>query len=797
MKTIRVVILSVFGLLLLLVTAGFILVSVIRGSGLPVYSGELILKGLESEVTVCRDERGMPHIYASGEQDLYFATGYIMAQERLWQMDLIRRATTGRLSEIFGKDYVQTDLFLRSLDMTAKSKMILDSEDPQILVYLKSFSEGVNAYISDSSNKLSPEFRILGYRPDPWELENTVNIIGYMGWDLASSNLSADIFIYRLIQKFGVAKAGDLIPDWEAGNEYVYKGFGIDEKKLNEAQSFISSMDKLKPLGISSFTGSNNWAVSGGKTVTGMPVLSNDMHLGLNSPGIWYQIHQVIPGKLNVTGVAIPGEPFVVAGHNEKIAWGMTNVMVDDVDLFSERINPDNKDQYQFEGTFRDMKVRKEVINIRGGEPDTLFIKSTHRGPVISGLNGISDAVLTMRWSGNDTSNEIKAVYLLNRASDWSEFRSAISYFSSISQNFAYADVDGNIGINMGGGIPLRKGNGSLIRGGETDEFDWKGYVPFDQLPSVYNPEKGYVSSANNKSVGKDYPFYISFRYCAPYRINRIRQMLEEKQVFGMEDFKRMITDQHSNYAAILMPHILRLSGRESEMNSLEANSLDTLKAWNFDMNKYWVAPSVFEIFTIRLAENLLGDELGDLNKQLPGSLKEYYIYRVLVTGPDEWVDDVNTNETENFDDIVFRSFRESVKVLSEKYSKDINKWKWGNIHTISLTHPMGSVKLFDRLFKLNSDKVGIGGNDNTVCPYSYEDGFVVTSGASERYIYNTADWDESFAVIPTGESGVLSSEFYLSQTKTYLDGKFYRDAYSDEAVKAATKYTLKLKAGN
>lgn len=796
MKALRIILFSLLSLVIVAVIAGAILITGIKRGALPQYKGELKLNGLTAPVTVYRDERGMPHIYAVNERDLYFAVGYIMSQERLWQMDLIRRATSGRLSEIFGPDYVQTDLFLRSLGIPEKSGMVISNADPAVLESIGSFTDGVNAYIDNAGKKLPPEFRILGYKPDQWKREDVANIIGYLGWDLAGGNLSTDIFNYRLIKKMGIEKAGELIPDWKADSTSVFPDFRLPDDKLKEALAFISSMDKLKSLGVASFSGSNNWAVSGKKTETGKPVLSNDMHLALSAPGIWFQMHQVIPGKLNVTGVAVPGEPLIVAGHNEKIAWGMTNLMVDDVDLFSEKINPDNSDQYFYDGEWKNMRVRNEIIKIKGGKSDTATIKFTHRGAVISDFRDIKDAVLSMRWSGYDNSDELKAVFMINRAANWEDFRSALNGFKSISQNFAYADVDGNIGLNTGGGVPVRKGYGSIIRTGDTSEYDWKGYVPFDQLPSSFNPEKGYVSSANNKTVSSDYPYYISFRFYVPYRISRIRNMLEEKEILGIDDFKRMITDQHSDYARLLTPFVIKLKERLNEMDPTESAAFSSLEVWDFNMDKDKAAPAIFEFLSKSLANNLLGDELEELFVQLPGSIKDYYIYRILETGADRWVDDINTPSNETLDEIILKSFKDGVKTLSETYGTDVNKWTWGSIHRISLDHPLATVKIIDRIFKLSSGKVGVGGSNHTVCPYTYKEGFIVTDGASERHIFNTANWDESYTVIPTGASGIPSSEFYLSQTNTYLNGGFYKDAFSDGAVKAAAKYTLKLIPG-
>ncbi|MBN1107825.1 MAG: penicillin acylase family protein [Bacteroidales bacterium] len=791
MKLFRVVMISLLTVIVIGLCAAFILVSGIKRGAVPVYEGEIVISSLNGEVTVYRDERGMPHIYASDEEDLYRATGFVMAQERLWQMDLIRRVTTGRLSEIFGKDYVQTDLFLRTLEMTAKSKMVLSGGSPEMLSAIQAYCDGVNTYIDASGKKLPPEFRILSYRPEPWKPEDVANIIGYMGWDLASGNLSSDISYHRLMSRLGPEKANLLIPDWKAVDSYVFPGFTLEEEHLKEAEEFISQIDKVDALGIVTFSGSNNWAVAGKRTETGKPVLCNDMHLGLGSPGIWMQMHQVVKGKLNVTGVVVPGQPLIVAGHNERIAWGMTNLMVDDIDLFAEKINPGNENQYYFNGEWRDLLVRKETIKIKGEKAETHELKFTHRGPIVSGFREVNDVVLSMRWSGYDQSDELRAVYLLNRAENIEDFRSAITTFRSISQNFVYADVEGNIGLNTGGGIPVRKGTGTMIRNGETDEFDWKYYVPFEQLPSEYNPERGYVASANNKTVPDDYPWYISAGFLLPYRIDRIREMLDEKEVFTIDDFKRMITDQHSSYARLLTPFILKLKDRKDELNRTESEALGALGEWDYDMDAGLQAPTVFEYFRRSFIKLLLGDELDDLAEGFYGVTGDYYIYRILKTGPDEWVDNIETPDKETLDDIVLAAFRDCVAKLTAEHGNDISDWEWGRVHSLVLSHPLGSIKLIDFLFGFNSDSYPVGGSNHTVCPYSFSTGFNSDNGASERHIFNTADWDESFTVIPTGASGVPGGEFYLSQTEKYVSNEFYRDPFSDEAVKKAARYTL------
>ena len=387
MKTLKVILLSILSLLIILIIAGFLIVNSISNGAKPKYEGELDLHELQNEVKVIRDERGMPHVYAENEHDLYMAVGFIMAQERLWQMDLIRRATMGTLSEIFGEEYVQTDLFLRSLRMTEKSDLVLENTSNEILNCINAFVAGVNYYI-ENTDKLPPEFRILGYKPDPWTAQNSANIIGYMGWDLAGGNLSGDVFIYKLINEIGRDATEKLIPYYDWTGDPVYPDFEINEDAIEAIADFITAAQKVKELGITSFCGSNNWAVGGDRSETGMPILSNDMHLGLSSPGIWMQMHQVIPGKLNVTGILVPGEPFIVAGHNKDIAWGITNLMADGIDLYQLRTN-DNKTQYMLDGKWVNIKTVKENIGIKKQDDRELEIKYTHHGPLISEFKDI------------------------------------------------------------------------------------------------------------------------------------------------------------------------------------------------------------------------------------------------------------------------------------------------------------------------------------------------------------------------------------------------------------------------
>ena len=795
MKILKVSLVTIAAILAVVLLAAAIIVPTLRKSGLPELNGEKSIAGLTAEVKVIRDERGVPHIYASNEHDLYYMTGYITAQERLWQMDMVRHATQGRLSELFKRDMFDTDIFLRALGMSEKSRLVLEKEDPAILATLQAYADGVNAWITECGNKLPPEFRVLGYKPEPWTMMDITNIIGFIGWDLASSNLSNEISNYKLGRKLGAEKAAELIADWNMVDEVVFPDFRLDEKLTDKALEAVSSIEKLEELGIVTLSGSNNWAVSGSRSETGKPILSNDMHLGFNVPGFWMQVHQVIPGKLNVTGVIFPGEPFIIAGHNDRIAWGMTNLSVDDIDLFVETVDSTGNN-YLYNGEWLPFRDVEYTLKMTDDSSQTRIIRYTHHGPVISGMQKIDDAVLSMCWSGYDYSDEISAVYLLNKAGNWDEFRTALSHFRAISQNFAYADVDGNIGLNTGGGVPVRKGTGLLPRRGDTDEYEWKGYVPFEMLPSSFNPEEGFISSANQRTVDKDYPFFISGEFSMPYRIMRIREMAAEKQVLGIEDFKKMITDNHSAYAKMLTPVILKGAEALSAPGETGKKAIEELKGWDYAMDASLIAPTLFEFIRMEMARQLLGDELDELYGAPLGRQHDFYLFSLMKEGPDEWVDNVDTPEKENLEAIIARSIGTALDTLTARYGEYGEKWQWGNIHTITLEHPMGGVKILDRLLQLNSKTYGVGGSYHTVEPYAFRDNLRAHHGASERHIFNTADWDKSLTVIPTGTSGIPGSPFYLSQTETYLNNGFYSEPFSDAAVDAAKKYQIIFKPG-
>ncbi|MCF8357559.1 MAG: penicillin acylase family protein [Prolixibacteraceae bacterium] len=794
MRKFKLILKIILFVLIIAVIAGYLFLNHVKTKAIPDYNATIDLENMVDEVTVYRDQYAIPHIYAQNETDLYRAVGYVMAQDRLWQMDLIRRITTGRLSEVLDPGLVEADRMFRALDFSGKTEKVLKKTDPKILECFDAYCDGVNQYIEANKKKLPFEFTLLGYKPEPWERVHIGNMIGYMAWDLSMS-WNIEVTLYKISKQVDEEKFMELIPDMDYQKTPIFPDFMKNNSELEFQTAFNEIEKAIKSLGFEVFSGSNNWAVSGKKSESGYPMLANDMHLGLMAPGIWYQMHQVVEGGLNVTGVVLPGQPFVVCGHNSDIAWGMTNVMLDDIDFYLETLNPENENQYLLDGEWKELKVVEETISVKGeDEPVVVENKFTHRGPVISDFKNISDRAISMAWVGNGFSNEILTVYRFNRATNWDEFREAASHFTSIAQNIAYADKKGNIGLQVCAGVPIREGNPALIYPGDTSLYDWKGIVPFDELPYSYNPESGMVSSANNRTVGDDYQYYISYWYDLPNRIERIREMLSAKEKLSVDDFKAIQCDQLSVFARKFTPVFVRaLEG--TDLNEMEKQALKILKNWDFVMGKNEAASLIFEKIYNNLMKGVFHDELGDeLYEQLIAQdlVPSYLLDKIRITRTSAWLDDVTTSEKiETLDDNICKAFSLTVSNYSEELSADPASWEWGRLHILELNHPMGSNKMVRKLFGVNRGPYSVGGSYHTVCPYSYpmDKEFIANHGASERHIFTCGNWDESETVIPTGTSGIPASRFYCSQTDMYINNEYHADLFTMKAVKQGAKF--------
>ncbi|HSW66947.1 MAG TPA: penicillin acylase family protein [Bacteroidales bacterium] len=790
MKTVKKVFI---GLVVFLLVAGFALFLIVKHvarKALPDYSQPVELAGLKDVVHVYRDAFAIPHVFAANEHDLYMTVGYLMAQDRLWQMDLLRRVTTGRLSEIFGADMIGSDQLLRALRIPEKSEMVLAQSEEKVLHALEAFSSGVNQYIEKAGNRLPPEFTILGYRPEPWEPAHSANLIGYMAWDLSGS-WTTEVVLQKLRSHLqNDEKFFQLVPNLNRQLTYVHPAVQTEEP--GNMFSLLDNACNLHGLGLEVFSASNSWAVAGGRSETGNALLANDMHLGFGAPGIWYQIHKVVEGKLKVQGVALPGQPFVIVGNNEKIAWGMTNVYVDDIDFYAETIQPNDSAYYLLNEQWLPLEIREEKIAVKGGDTVIRKTRFTHRGPIISGFRKYNKQAISMRWTGNEFSDELRSIYLLNRAGNWEEFRNAVRTMMSVSQNITYADIHGNIGIQTTAGVPLRKGNPIFIFPGETDEFDWTGMLPFEELPHTFNPAEGVVSSANNRTTGPDYPHYIGHWFDISARIDRIRNMLAERQKHSPDDFKRILADFNSEFAGWYRDDIVEIISAIPDLTALEKSAVEELTQWDLEMGVNSAAAAIFEKFYIAFLRNTLADEMGDeLYGEFGGMLARHAFGHLWANRESPWFDDINTQNPETFTDIAGTSFRQTTAWLSEKLGSEVKQWEWGNIHQLTIAHPMGTVNIIERIFDLNRGPFPVGGSFHTVNPfgYSFRNPFASIHGASQRHIHNMGDLSETLVVIPTGTSGIPASKYYGDQTGMFLENRYRNVLWDKEEVIAEAKY--------
>lgn len=793
-KTLKRTLIALVVIILLLVIIGFTFLRYHTHKAIPDYNKDVNLSELLSPVEVFRDSFAIPHVYASNEHDLYMAVGYLQAQDRLWQMDMLRHVTEGRLSEIFGSGYVETDLLLRALRFRDKSEKILAQIDSADLSILKAYAEGINRFIENNKRSLPPEFAVLGYKPEKWEPWHTLNMLGYMAWDLKSG--WSEMMLLSIREAIDSLRYRQILPDLIRHQPTVYP--------MDKAGTFSSLLPGkllyaagLAEIGADVFDGSNNWAVAPSKSVTGKPLLANDMHLSLSVPGIWYQMHQVVPGKLNVTGLVMPGAPFVICGHNDSIAWGMTNTYVDNLDFYEEKINPDDSSLYEYNGEWRKFEFLDVEIKSSDGNVHYKTLVFSHRGPVVSAFKKINGRVITMHWVGDEPSNELRTVSMLNRANNWNEFRDALTTFTSISQNIAYADIKGNIGLYCAAGVPVRKRDIAIgILPGHTAEYDWKGYVPFDELPHMFNPITGFVASANNRTAPLDYPHHIGTWFALPNRYERITELLSTTEKLSVSDFKDIQLDQYSKLAEKYMPAILKSLQDKNQLNDTEKHALDLLAGWKYEMKASSAAATIFETMYLELKRCIFGDELNDgLYKSFnsTGSISKTALDQLFDLRKSVWFDDINTEQTETFDSMVYRAFHSSVVKLQAESGGSPDAWKWGSVHTLLLKHPFSDKKILDGPFRLSRGPFAVGGSFHTISPFSYgsNDPFTVNHGASHRNIYDLSNWDNSYSVLPTGNSGIPASRHYCDQTLMYVEGKYHRDHFSKASVKENALYQM------
>jgi penicillin amidase len=743
---------------------------------LPQSSGTLHLQGLHEPIKIITDRYGIPHIYAYNEDDLYFAQGYIHAQERLWQMEMNRRLGSGRLAEIFGSVALETDRFCRRLGLHRAADAAVEQLSAHNRRILEAYINGVNTFIQINPHKLPVEFALLRIAPEPWRIRDPLQWGKIQGWTL-SGNWETELIRARLVAKLGPEKAARLESGYDATHPLIippgvaYQGINLG---LLEQYENIKELSGFGPLG-----GSNNWVVDGTMTTSGSPILCNDPHLGQSTPSIYFECH-LIAGDIDVIGVSFPGAPGIVIGHNRHIAWGITNAISDVGDFYIEKFNPDNPHQYEFEGQWENAQVFREEISVKGqDEPIIEEVLVTRHGPILTSLahNGQheKELPLALRWTGHEQHKIVGAVQKINRATNWEEFRNGLHDWDVPPQNFVYADREGNIGYIMAGSIPIRARGQALVPSpGWTGEYEWTGRIPFEELPQIYNPEQHFIVTANNRVIDDNYPYYITHEWLNGYRAQRIHDILTSKETFTLEDMVTLQADQYSLPATEIVPYILNLTPQ----NPLQQTAQEILRAWDYVMAPSSIGATLYSMFLRKLAQITFNSVLGDdttLSNQYLGvgstifSMMNGYagrstplLIRLLKEQDDNWfADSLFANGPKTWAMALERTFEATLDELREQLGRNILRWQYGAMHKMRCVHPLGAIKPLEKFF--NRGPYPIGGDNDTVnvAASAYNAPEEVLSVAAYRQIVDLGNLANSRAVHIPGQSGHPASKHY------------------------------------
>lgn len=765
--------------------------------------GKVELKGLESDVEILTDRWGVPHVYAQSREDLYFAQGYLHATERLWQVELTVRLAQGRLSEILGPLTLPLDRFFRTLGLGRTALHFVNEMDEVTTRIGESYYQGFRA--GAESVPLPVEYQIIGAQPSiPSSFEEaqhmSFSIAMLMAFTL-SANWEFEIIRVWLADVLGPERARQLAPfvDSESpGTVAPPEATGI----IRDLARIMRGV-KVRTPG----TGSNNWVVSGAKSATGLPLLANDPHLRIQMPSIWMETHLSAP-DMEVTGVTLPGVPCVLIGHNQKIAWGLTNTGADVVDLYVEKLSEDGA-AYEFEGKLRPVEVIREEIRVLHQEPETLEVRTTHHGPLVSArlegnLNfvvkeGAIDPPVAFRWIHYEVFPTIAGLEGMNLASNWDEFRDAAKKWPSAGQNIVYADIDGNIGYQFTGTVPIRPAGviGAVPLPGWTGEHEWEGTIPFDELPSTFNPECGYIATANHRVVDADYPYYLTHDWELPHRIRRITSLLTEKEKLARDDFERLQFDTHSGVAEELLPLLLAAPVIERKA----ADALAAIQQWDLQMDADSPGAAIFVVWTTKIAEALfrprLGDELFEayfLNRSWT-TLWGYEVIRDVLEHPESyWVGGDGSDNRRAADELIAKALADAVTELESRLGPDADQWRWGRLHQVHFRHPLATaMPPLDELMSIGP--LEAPGGDDTVNRGVFSPGeeFGDAAVSSYRQIVDLSNFDDSVAIITTGNSGNPASPHYRDQSELWVKGDYHPMLFSREAVERATTGRLLL----
>ena len=761
---------------------------------------DLTITGLKEDVQVKFDANAVPHIFANNEADLYFAQGFVMAKDRIWQMEFYTLAAAGRISEIVGSKALGFDRYNRGLGMAKTAAEISENlkKDPASAKVLDAYTAGVNAYISQLSYKNMPvEYKIMGYEPSPWSNEKTILMLMNMRNTLSGG--STDYKISNVVAKYGLETVNELFTDYPLSESPIIPvgtPFNFAKIPVKTPSAIMAEGQKAQALSFAvpearPEIGSNNWAVGGQKSATGLPILANDPHLNLTLPSIWYQMQLHCPG-VNVYGVALPGCPGIVIGFNKDIAWGVTNVGSDVLDFYKIKFKDASQNEYWYNGQWKKTTQRIEKYKVKGAVEIVDTVTYTHHGPVI--YNKESEGNFSknvpighaMKWGSHESDgSDLMTFYHLNRAKNYDDYRKALTYYTAPAQNFIFASNTNDISITPNGKLPLKwKGQGKYILDGSNPEHEWQGWIPKEQNPTVKNPPRGFVSSANQSSVDPSYPYYLGWRFATPYRAIRINERLTAMKNATADSLRLLQNDNMNVAARRILPNLiatLEKSGEKSE-------AFDMLKKWNYKNDANEVGATIFEMWSEFLMKGIWDDEFSMEDKMMyPTDERTYDIIQQKPTA--KWFDNVKTtNKVETLADITMATFKASIdSLIRANGTMSPETWKWSKVKGTEIKHLVSQFGGFSR------KNINNGGGSRIV------NATTKTTGPSWRMVVELDKaWPRAYGLYPGGQSGNPGSKYYDNMIDKWAEGKldtlvFMKDR-NDQILKNANKLNLKPK---
>lgn len=765
----------------------------------PKTSGTVQIAGINQPVEILRDEYGVAHIYAHTPEDLFFAQGYVHAQDRFWQMEFQRRTGAGRLSEIFGEATLSTDRYLRHFrfrDLSEQTYNLLDEDGRGVI---DAYSAGVNAYIGDRSpSQLGLEFALLGLQGVKFDIEEWTSADSLIWAEMMifdqSDQLRTELTNIDLLASVGLEMYNHLRPSYRDDRPVIIPSEELETSSLFEPASSVGLGEaeiryllelkgklngnglppQLAASGFMSFGGSNSFAISGDKTTTGKPLLANDPHMDVSMPSIWYEVGMHCVEKsaqciYNFRGFSLVGVPGILIGHNDRIAWGLTNASFDAEDVFIERINPENPNQYQVNGTWVDMEIHREEIVVRGqDEPVVMFVRSTRNGVVATDYmmdqtqfsfseDGLELYALTYAWTALEPVQSIRAVLGVNRAQNWDDFVEALRYFDAGKQNWLYADVDGNIGFVMPGKVPIRAGgDGSLPVPGWNDDYRWVGFIPYDELPKTFNPEQGFIATANNPQIRAEvYPYLLSVSHDRGQRAQRITEMIEnDRDGISIEDLIAIQTDNQDLSALEILPYLKDLVFDDPDVSAAR----DRLLNWDAQMHMDSPEAALYNIFWVQLIAETFHDQLPeDLYPSGNHATRDTF-YFLLQDAGNPWWDDITTpDRIEDRYAILVRAFEQAYAGGVKEFGRDFTDWRWGDLHTTTFRNAtLGSsgIGLIENIF--NRGPFATSGSESVIqkTGWNANNPYQVTSIPALRQIVDLGNLSDSLMIQSVGQSG-------------------------------------------